>query len=294
MAHDADSLTRFVFAGAAVRGGHVSLAATTRSILACHEYPPSLARAIGEMCAAMALLSGAIKFEGRVIAQLSGDGPVRLLVVESDRGALRATAQWDAPRVAALGDDAGLAALAADGDNARLSLTLAPDEGPSYQGVVALQSASVAAMIEHYLATSEQVASRMRVAFDDGAASGVLVQRMPGAGADDDAAWRRAVAGLDAASAADLRPGRPAHIVLATAFADDDLRLMPATPVVFRCKCSDARVARALRIAGRDEIEAAIAERGDVEVACEFCGKRFNFAPDAARALFDAALSPHH
>ncbi len=293
MARDADCLTRFVFAGAAVRGGHVSLAVTTRAILACHDYPPSLARALGEVCAAMALLAGAIKFEGRVIAQLSGGGPVRLLVVECDRGALRATAQWDAPSVAALGDDASLADLAADA-GARLSLTLAPDEGPSYQGIVALQSASVSAMIEHYLATSEQVASRMRLEFDDGAASGVLVQRMPGASPDDDAAWQRAVTGLCAASAADLAPGKPAHGVLAIAFAADDLRLMPATPVEFRCKCSDARVARALRIAGRDEIEAAIAERGDVEVVCEFCGKRFTFAPEAARALFDAALSPHH
>ena len=294
MGRDADLLTRFVFEDAAVRGGHVSLAATTREILGGHDYPPSLARAIGEICAAMALLAGAIKFEGRVIAQLSGGGPVRLLVVECDRGALRATAQWDAPRVAALPEDASLATLAADTGTARLSLTLAPDEGPSYQGVVALQSASVAAMIEHYLATSEQVASRMRVEFDGGAATGVLVQRMPGATADDDATWQRAVAGLDAATSADLAPGKPAHIVLASVFADDDLRLMPATPVEFRCKCSDARVARALRIAGREEIEAAIAERGDVEVVCEFCGKRFAFAPEAARALFDASLSPHH
>ena len=83
-----DSLTPFVFENAAVRGAYVSLPATVRQVLACHPYPPAVARVLGELLAACALLASTIKFEGSLIAQLSGDGPVRLLVVAMPIGPL--------------------------------------------------------------------------------------------------------------------------------------------------------------------------------------------------------------
>lgn len=287
----ADALTRFVFEHAAVRGAHVALAGTARAVLACHPYPPALARVLSELLAASALLASTLKFTGSLIVQLAGDGPVRLLVVEcTDALALRAMAQWDAQRTAALGPHATLADLAGGPRHGRLVLTLDPKgAGTIYQGIVALESGSVAALIEHYLATSEQLASRLLLASGDGGAAGLLVQRLPGAGDDDDATWQRARAALDGVEPASLLVPTAAAAQLAAAFPEDDVRVFGAKPVAFGCSCSRQRVENALRIAGAAEIESILAERPDVEVTCEFCNRRYSFAPAEARALFAAA-----
>jgi molecular chaperone Hsp33 len=282
-----DSLTPFVFEGAAVRGGLVTLGATSRAILAGHRYPPPLARALSELLAAAALLSATLKFEGSLIVQLAGDGPVRLAVVECTHALdLRATAQWDAQRVAALPDDAAVAVLAGGPAQGRLTITLDPREGSLYQGVVALDRAGTGGLIEHYLATSEQLASRLALAARDGAAAGLLLQRLPASGPADDARWARLAARMDTVPADALMTGTAHATTLSALFPEDDLRLFEARPVRFRCSCSRERVENALRIAGRDEIEAALATDGRVEVRCEFCNRVYAFGPDAARDVF--------
>jgi molecular chaperone Hsp33 len=283
-----DTLSRFVFEGAAVRGTRVRLSETSRAILAPHDYPPALARVLAELTGAAALLAAALKFDGRLSVQLVGEGPVRLIVVECNPVlALRATAQWDEGRVRALRDDATLDRLAGGPANARLAITLDPrDEGPMYQGIVALETASVATTIEHYLTTSEQVASKLALVASDDEVAGVLLQRMPSSGPSDDATWSRAIAALDKASSSDVIAAASGDDGLASLFADDELRVFRAVTPRFECSCSRRRVEGALRIAGRDEIEAALLERGHVEVVCEFCGREYTFAPDEARALF--------
>lgn len=287
-----DSLSRFVFEGAAVRGTRVRLAETTRAMLAPHSYPPALARVLAELAAAAALLAAALKFDGRLSVQLAGSGPVRLIVVECNPGlALRATAQWSDEDVAALGHEASLKQLAGGAaSGARLAIMLDPrDAGPLYQGVVALDTDSVAATIEHYLSTSEQVASRLALVVDGDSVSGILLQRMPASGPADDTRWSAAAAALDAA--------RPAAIVAATTdddglshlFDGHDLRVFRPVVPRFECTCSRPRVEGALRIAGSDEIEAALAADGQVEVKCEFCGRAYRFGPGEARALFAVA-----
>ena len=287
----ADVLSRFVFEGAAVRGTRARLTQTSRAILAPHAYPPALARVLAELTAAAALLAAALKFEGRLSVQLVGEGPVRLIVVECNAAlALRATAQWDEARVRALADDATLDLLAGGAQQARLAIMLDPkDAGPLYQGIVSLDAISVAATIEHYLSTSEQVASKLALVVDRGEVAGILLQRMPASGPDDDATWTRAVAALQRAAAADVVAASANDAALAQLFAGDDLRVFKPSAPRFECSCSRARVEGALRIAGRDEIEAALRADGHVEVVCEFCGRVYTFAPNEARALFAAA-----
>jgi molecular chaperone Hsp33 len=285
-----DALVPFVFEGAAVRGACVRMDRAAHDALAAHDYPAPLARVLAELMAAAALLAASLKFRGSLIVQLAGPGPVRLAVVECDHLlALRATAQWDGGALAAMAADATLAELAGGGLEARLAITLDPEEGPLYQGIVALEAGSVASLLEHYLASSEQLASRLALACIDGRVGGLIVQRLPGAGDDDAAPWEEAASVLGALDAASLVADADPTDVLRRAFAGRDLRVFkPRTPR-FACRCSPARVAQALRIAGRDEIEAALAEAGKVEVTCEYCGRRYTFTPAQARALFDAA-----
>lgn len=283
-----DALTRFVFEDAAVRGAFVALPDTVRAVLACHPYPPALARVLAELLAASTLLASTLKFTGSLIVQLQGDGPVRLLVVEcTDALALRAMAQWDPERTAALGPDATLADLAGGPAHGRLVLTLDPKgAGAIYQGIVTLESKSVAGLIEHYLATSEQLASRLVLATGDHATAGLLAQRLPGATDADDETWARAQLALARAAAAPLLAAGTAAKAITSVFPEEDIRMFGAKSVAFGCPCSRERVEYALRVAGRAEVEAILAERNDVEVTCEFCNRRYTLAPAEARALF--------
>jgi molecular chaperone Hsp33 len=277
-----DSVTRFVFERAALRGALVGLDEAYRDSIRLHPYPPRLARLLGETMGAMCLLANSLKFEGSLILQLQGAGPVRLLVVECDASLrLRATAQWSGD----IDDAASLVELAGDPRRSRMVLTLDPkDGGPLYQGIVALEAASVASLFEHYLAASEQIASRLWLEADDSRVRGLLLQRMPGATDADTATWARAVAAVDAASTPFA--ASDAHGLLAALFRDDDVRAFrPRTPHA-ACSCSRERVAGALKMLGSGEVESILAEQGAIGVNCEFCNRRYEFSAAEARALF--------
>ncbi len=288
MAAPADALTPFVLEHAAVRGAFVCLPRTMASVLACHPYPPAVARVLAELCVASALLASTLKFSGSISAQLAGEGPVRLLVVECTASlGIRAMAQWDVAQVDALPPNAPLAALAGDAERARFVLTVDPkDGGAMYQGIVALESTSVAGLFEHYLATSEQLASRLLLAVEDDDAAGLLLQRLPGASEEDDTAWARARAALEHVAAEDLAAPEPATDIIARVLAHEDVRVFAGRPVSFACACSRARVENALRIAGMAEVESILAEKGFVDVTCEFCNRSYVFSPVEARAVF--------
>ena len=293
-----DRLTPFIFERCAIRGAIVTLRDASREILGHRPYPPAVARALGELLPASTLLASTLKFDGSLLVQVAGDGPVRLMVVEcNDALDLRATVQLDARRVDALPSDATLAALAGGSAHGTLTITVDPRGGPLYQGVVALEAPSIAGLIEHYLVTSEQRASRMALATRDGTCSGLLLQRMPAAGTPDDATWTRLSANLDAFDS-DVLLAADSHLsALASLFPEDDLRVFDARDARFRCSCSRERVENALRIAGRDEIEAALAAQGRVEVTCEFCNRAYTFDAAMARRIFDAdegALATRH
>jgi molecular chaperone Hsp33 len=282
-----DALWPFVFEHSGVRGAWVTLDQTRNDLLACHRYPPALATALIELAAAATLLAASLKLDGSLTVQLSGDGPVRLLVVEC-HGALRlrATAQWDAARVAALVPDASLADLAGGATRGRLAITLDPHgSGVLYQGIVSLDTASVAASIEHYVATSEQLQSRLWLDSAGDAVHGLMLQRLPGSSARDDSTWTRVVGDAESAMHAAITQPSAAR-TLRTLFPHDDVRVFDARPVTFGCKCSVDRVENALRIAGPAEVEAALAELGRVDVTCEFCNRRYSFGASDARALF--------
>lgn len=154
------------------------------------------------------------------------------------------------------------------------------------QGIVALEAGSVAQLVEHYLSSSEQVASKLALAQSGGEVAGVLLQRLPGSTAHDDAVWREACEAMAPADMPALGLAATSDAGLAALFPGRDLRVFRPVAPRAECSCSPARVAGALRIAGLQEIEATLSEQGRVEVVCEFCGRQYLFAPAEARALF--------
>lgn len=278
-----DTIQRFMFEHAPVRGEIVHLDATWRAVLERHDYPPAVRGLLGDMMVAAALLIATLKFGGTLIMQIQGNGPVKLLVVEctSDHH-MRATAKWaDVP---ATGD---LATLVGNG---KFAITLDAGQGaPGYQGVVALEGANVAAALEQYMLRSEQIDTRLWLATVDERAAGLLLQKLPAADGSDADAWQRATL-----LAASLKPHElamhDAPELLRRLYSAEDIRVFKPRPVRFRCTCSRERVTSMLHMLGRTEVDGIIAERGEVEVSCEFCNQRYVFDGLETAALFAARV----
>ncbi len=272
----------FLFEHIAVRGAIVQLDETWRYIRSLRSHPQVVERLLGESIVAAALLSSTLKNEAsHLLLQMQGDGPLRLLVAEctSDLG-LRCTARY--------GDGIEPAPLTELVRNGRCAITVGvDDQARRYQGVVPLDRPTLAGALEAYMARSEQLETRMLLFADDDAASGLLLQRIPGRTDADADGWNRVVHMGSTVSADELR-SLTAAMALRRLFPEDDVRLFSGRPVRYRCSCSRERVGGMLTSLGRDEVEAVLAEQERIEVTCEFCGRSYAFAPEDARRLFTA------
>jgi molecular chaperone Hsp33 len=283
--HDRDSLARFLLPGAGVRGVRVHLDDTWAQIRARgDDVPASAVELLGEAVAAAALFTGHAKVDGRLSVQLRGTGPLRTLFAEcTAAGTLRGIAQ-----VAEDGDPAR--DLRAMGEGAVLAITIENPAGPGrepvrYQGLVPLESDSLAGAFEGYFRQSEQLPTRILLAADDRRAAGLMLQKLPGDEGDDDG-WARAGALFDTLSPAELLDW-PAPTLLHRLFHEEAPQALGQRPLRFACSCSRERVGAMLRSLGRDEAAAAAeANGGDVRVRCEFCGEVYEFNPDEINTLF--------
>ena len=282
-----DTLQRFLFEHAPIRGEVAHLDATWRAVLERHDYPPVLRTVLGELMAAGALLAATLKFDGSIILQLQGGGPVKLIVVEcTSEQTLRATAKWtdELPE-----HGAGLAELLGDG---RFVITLVPADGrQSYQGVVAIDPAGVAASLEHYMQRSEQLETRLWLAAGEERAAGLLLQKLPEREDLDEDSWNRATQLAETVTVPELLK-LPAQNLLHRLYHQEDIRLFDPRPVSFRCSCSSERVAAMLRMLGYAEVRSILEERETVEVTCEFCNRAYRYDSVDAEQLFAASHSP--
>ena len=278
-----DSLQRFLFEGAPVRGEIVHLDSTWRAVLERHRYPAPLRAVLGQLMAAAALLSATLKFEGSLILQIQGSGAVKLIVVEcTSEQTMRATAKWEGEL-----PNAAFRELVGGG---RFAITIVPiDATQSYQGIVALEGDTVSAVLEHYMATSEQLETRLWLASNDEQTGGLLLQRLPGEAGNDPDAWNRAVKLSETVTERELLT-LPARQIVRRLFHEEDIRVFESRIVSFRCSCTRNRVVNMLRMLGHDEVHSIIDERGSVEVTCEFCNRQYAFDPVDAEQVFAAEV----
>jgi len=282
-----DSLQRFMFEHAAVRGEIVHLEATWKAVLERRDYPPALRTVLGELMAAAALLSATLKFSGSLIMQIQGGGPVRLLVVECGADlTMRAMAHWEGD----LAEGAALPELVGEG---RFVITLDPKKGgQTYQGIVDLEGGSVATVLENYMQRSEQLDTRIWLAAGSHGAAGMLLQKMPDGPEADKEAWNRAVhlgATVKPRELLDLS----AREIIHRLFHEEDIRLFDSTPVHFGCTCSRERVANTLRMLGYDEVHSLLDEIGYIEADCEFCNQHYVFdVVDAVQVFASDGTGP--
>lgn len=285
-----DVLHRFLLERAGVRGTLVRLGPAWREVAGRADYPPALHALLGEALAASALLTGGIKLDGALSIELKSSDALRLLFAEcSDQGRLRGLARWNEPLAAPLALDALAGAI--------MAITIGNvDRGQRYQGLVELGHADLAASLEDYFTKSEQLPARILLAADGERAVGLMLQKMPGegghAGVQDDDAWNRVMHLTATVGAAELLASAPEQL-LYRLYHEESVRLFEPRPLAFGCSCSRERVSAMLRSLGRDEVEAALAARGDeIEVVCEFCAQRYHFDRIDAEHLLSEGAAP--
>ncbi|MBK5206656.1 MAG: Hsp33 family molecular chaperone HslO [Polaromonas sp.] len=305
-------LHKFIFDGLPVRGMLVRLTDAWQEILKRRQvaggYPAPVMHLLGEMTAAAALMQSNIKFNGALILQIFGDGPVKLAVAEVQPDlSLRATATV----TGSVDADNSLSQLVNVNNQGRCAITLDPkDKLPGqqpYQGVVSLfgdqheKIESLSKVLEHYMLQSEQLDTRLILAADGNVAAGLLIQRLPVKGqgnlagridrdANEDEIglnedYQR-IAMLAGTLTREELLSLDADTILHRLFWEEShTRFEPLMPS-FACSCSRERVGNMLRSLGPAEIESIIAERGKVDVGCEFCGAQYVFDPVDAAQLF--------
>ena len=282
-----DTLHRFLLERTPVRGEWVHLDDAWRVLLERHPYPPVVRDRLGEAYAAVALIAATLKFDGSLILQITGSGPLHMLVVQATGSrALRGLARYrgEVPN----GDLTEIF-----GPDARLVLTLDPGAGRErYQGVVALEGQSLAAALDTYFERSEQLPTRLWLASGPSSAAGLLLQGVPGAdGAPtppDAEDWIRATLLGDTVSAGELL-ALPAEQLLRRLFQEERVRLLEGHAMRFACNCSRDKVEAMLKGLGADEVRATLAQEGEVLVTCEFCNASYRLDAIDAESLFAAA-----
>ena len=284
---DTDHLTRFLLDRAGVRGVRVHLGDSWARIREHGDYPLAAAELLGEATAAAALFTGHAKIDGRLSVQLRGEGRLRTLFAEcTAAGTLRGIARLAEDDTSPVSRD-----LRELGPGAMLAITIenrgaAGREPVRYQGVVALETDSLAAAFEQYFRQSEQLPTRLLLAADAGHAAGLMLQKLPGDEGDEDG-WNRASALFDT-----LRPDEllewPVETLLTRLFHEEGVRLLGDKPLRFACSCSQERVAAMLHSLGREEARAAVIG-GSARIRCEFCGQSYRFRGEEVEALFSRA-----
>jgi len=282
---DNDQLHRFIIENTRVRGEMVHLNASWQAVLERYDYPENVKRVLGEAFAACALLSATIKFEGSLILQIRGDGPLHLLVVQAtSKGTLRGLARWkgDVP-------EHNLKKIFGNGS---MAITIEPPNGKPYQGIIALQGEQIQDAIESYFKQSEQLNTRLWLAANNNSCTGFLLQELPETSHDtpsnlgeDHNDWEHAEALGNTLSKAELL-SLSTREILHRLFHEDDIRLFEPTPLSFRCSCSTERISKMIISLGLDEAHDIIAEQGKIQVDCEFCNTQYNFDSVDVENLF--------
>ena len=288
-----DTLQRFIFENAPVRGEFIRLQESFQTIVNQHNYPQALRQLLGEALCVAGLLSAIIKFEGRLTVQFRGKGNLKLLLAQcTNQFHLRGLVKWEG--------DMSYDDLMEAFNNGVLVIML--DGGPKkshYQGVVRWCGNSLVESIEGYFRDSEQLATKIWLSVSDTTAVGYLLQVVPAPQMDVIGIereiitphWERMIKLTAKLYPIDLLR-IDYHSILKMLYPEEEIRLFPSVPVKFGCTCSRKRGADAILILGREEAEAEIKDKQSIVVTCDFCNKEYIYDRIDVAKIFEGNNLP--
>lgn len=278
-----DAQRGFLFSQGHIRGQWVNLEHSIQALWQQQNYPPLIRQLLGELSAAVVMMASTLKFEGTISIHAKGNGPISLLSVETNNaGALRGLAKYEAVPIhyEHLRDLFGEAALA---------ISLQPEKGEAYQGIVPINEASLSAALAQYFARSEQLATQFYLFADDARCAGLLLQAMPApdsALAEQEALLFEEASILARTLKADELLTLEPEIVLHRLFSEHDIQVFEAKNIRYQCRCSRDKAINAIKQIPKTDVMSLLHEQGKIEVGCEFCGKQQIFVDsDLAQLL---------
>ncbi|MGS0682224.1 Hsp33 family molecular chaperone HslO [Shewanella sp. 125m-7] len=278
-----DTLYRYLFDNASVRGELVQLESSYQEVLAAHEYPLAIQKVLGELMASTSLLTATLKFSGDISIQLQGNGPVSLAVINGNNlQQLRGVSRWDGE----IHDDANLEQMFGKG---YMVITLTPSDGERYQGVVALDKETLAQCLEGYFEQSEQLPTKIKLFADTKQAAGIFLQVLPTDGNHNEEFEHLSV--LTETVKQEEMFTLEAEEILHRLYHEEEVHLFEPVAVTFKCTCSKERSAKAIRTVAKAEIDSIIAEQGQIEMGCEYCNSKYIFDSIDVEAIYADAPS---
>ena len=280
-----DQIQRFMFDEQDIRGELTNLSEAYQTIVSKHQYPEKVQSLIGEWLAAASLLSEILKFDGSVILQARGAAGIGILMAECTHDQkVRAIAQVN-------GDITGDTIPQLFGAG-HIVITISPKNGSRYQGIVPMDADSLAGCLEHYFEQSEQLPTRIWLECDGNQASGLFLQKLPGAQDQTDEEkeeqanqWEHITALASTIKQEELLQ-LDNETILHRLYHEEDLRLFESEDIEFDCTCSRERSAASIQTVGKEELLEIIKEEKQVSVTCQFCNETYSFDEIDIHAMF--------
>ena len=276
-----DTFQRFMFEELQIRGEWVRLGDSFQQATRASNYPVSVKRLLGQTIAASVLLTGTLKFAGRLSIHARGQGALNLLTAETTHNRhFRALAKWEDPIL----PDQNLKSLLGD---AQLAITIEPEKGSRYQGIVPMERDTLAECLEDYFRYSEQLDTHLLLGANETGCYGLLLQKLPDyKHIDDQDAWERVLHLAKTISEQELLEADN-HTMVQRLFHEEHVILYPSEEVVFECTCSSERSLQAIHALGQDEALEILEKEPVIAMDCQFCGASYQFDREDIQKLFD-------
>jgi len=281
--HCTDTRQRFLFEDTHIRGEITTLSSSFQAIKSRQNYPALVNIILGEFLAAASLLSATLKFTGIVSIQAMGHGAIKTIMAEcSNKTRLRGIVRGDLEAVTDQDDFYSLLA------GATLAITIEPDNGERYQGIVPIESANLSGCLEYYFEQSEQLSTKIKLTANAFSAAGIMIQQMPHSSNDQKAYndWQHLCLLLDSLKAEEQLE-LDHETQLYRLFHEQQVRLFDPEALQFFCSCSKPRTAKTLVSLGFEEVDQIYQEQGPIQVTCEFCDQQYIFDKSDIYKLFE-------
>lgn len=284
---NSDQIQRFLFEQHDIRGELVGIDEALQAVTKKHDYDAPVKTLLGEWMAAASLLSEILKFEGSVILQARGNAGIGILMAEcTHEQQIRAIAQVNGEVT-----NTNIPELFGQG---HIVITIAPKKGSRYQGIVPMDSDSLAECLEHYFQQSEQLPTRVWLESDGEKASGLFLQKLP---TEQDATeeeveesnnqWEHAIALADTIQRDELLE-LDNDTILHRLYHEEEIRLFDTQDIEFHCTCSKERTSESIKSVGKDELMEILKEDPEIKVTCQFCNETYKFDKIDVMAMFEA------
>ncbi len=268
---ESDSLQRFVFEHAPIRGEVVHLEQTWQKIVSQHPYPPMIKNLLGEAIVSCLLLASSIKFEGTLSLQFQGDARLSLLLVQCDNELnVRAFTKYTE------------ALEIIDYAKAFLEGTMVftinqYQQTQTYQSIVPIQATSMSENLMNYFAQSEQITTRVWLAVGEQKAAGMLLQLLPGQDTTQrEQFWEYAVQLGQTVSEQELL-NLDTPTLLYRLYNETDIRLFEPRQTRFKCHCTPEKMKQVLTVLGEEEAKELLQEQQTIDITCDFCNQQYHF-----------------